>query len=330
MKKILLLLLITFTGAFAQGDVVKFKAVIKNPNSDSLVIRAQTFKKVIKADAKGVFNDSFSVTPGIYQLFDGAEYATLYLKNGYDLHMTMDAVMFDESIAFKGKGAAENNYLAKKALNDEAFGIELNEAMNLDGAGFEKMIADRNNKVAKALEDKSLDENFRAMQLKLLDGEKKQLQMMATQAVAASNMKGKASPGFTYENHKGGTTSLADLKGKYVYLDIWATWCGPCIQEIPHLQAIEKKYHDKKIEFVSISVDEEKDHEKWKKFVSNRGLGGIQLYADKDWSSDFIKAYNIIAIPRFILIGPDGNVIDADAARPSNPVLQEQLNKLLK
>merc|ERR1711916_38022 len=66
-------------------------------------------------------------------------------------------------------------------------------------------------------------------------------------------MKGMPSPKFVnYENNAGGKTSLDDLQGKYVYIDVWATWCGPCIQEIPSLKKIEKQYHNKNIEFVSI------------------------------------------------------------------------------
>jgi thiol-disulfide isomerase/thioredoxin len=69
-------------------------------------------------------------------------------------------------------------------------------------------------------------------------------------------LKGTPSPEFNFENHKGGTTKLSDIKGKYVYIDIWATWCAPCRQEIPYLQKIEKKYEDKRIAFVSISIDQ--------------------------------------------------------------------------
>lgn len=64
--------------------------------------------------------------------------------------------------------------------------------------------------------------------------------------------------------------------------------------------------------------------------VVSKELGGIQLFADKNWTSDFIKAYGINAIPRFILIGPDGKVIKADAPRPSSSLLVELLDSLVK
>ena len=140
--------------------------------------------------------------------------------------------------------------------------------------------------------------------------------------------KGNPSPKFIdYKNHAGGKVSLDDLKGKYVYIDVWATWCGPCIKQIPHLQKIEKQYHDKNIEFVSISIDKQSDYEKWETMVKEQNLGGIQLFADKNWNSAFVQAYNIQGIPKFILIDTAGNIVEANAPRPSSPKLIELFNE---
>jgi thiol-disulfide isomerase/thioredoxin len=142
-------------------------------------------------------------------------------------------------------------------------------------------------------------------------------------------VKGNPSPQFTdYENHKGGTVSLSDLRGKYVYIDVWATWCGPCIREIPSLKEVEKNFHNKNIAFVSTSIDVAKDYEAWKAMVNELSLGGVQLFADNDWKSQFVTDYAIEGIPRFILVDPDGNIVSADAPRPSNPKLVELLNQL--
>ncbi|HUH25919.1 MAG TPA: TlpA disulfide reductase family protein [Flavobacterium sp.] len=143
-----------------------------------------------------------------------------------------------------------------------------------------------------------------------------------------SLVKGKPSPKFNYENHKGNTTSLDDLKGKFVYIDVWATWCGPCIGEIPFMKEVEKKYHGKNIEFVSISIDEKKDYEKWKKFVTDKQMGGIQLYADNAWQSPFVQDYAIDGIPRFILIDPNGMIVSGDAPRPSDEKLIKLFTEL--
>ncbi|MCK0131636.1 TlpA family protein disulfide reductase [Flavobacteriaceae bacterium F08102] len=136
-------------------------------------------------------------------------------------------------------------------------------------------------------------------------------------------------PHFSYQDVNGKTVSLTDLRGKYVYIDVWATWCGPCKAEIPFLKKVEKKFHGKDIHFVSLSVDKMKDKQKWSTYVKENNLKGVQVMADKDFSSDFVKKFNINAIPRFILIDPKGRIVDHDAKRPSNPALTTQLESLL-
>ncbi|NND77701.1 MAG: TlpA family protein disulfide reductase [Flavobacteriales bacterium] len=134
--------------------------------------------------------------------------------------------------------------------------------------------------------------------------------------------KGMPSPTFTYEDANGKMVSLEDLRGKLVYVDVWATWCGPCKREIPYLKEIEDKYHNEPIEFVSVSIDKQVDKGKWLSMVSEKELGGVQVIADKDWSSSFVKGYSITGIPRFLFIDKDGNIINADAPRPSDPKLE--------
>ncbi|CAL2055888.1 TlpA disulfide reductase family protein [Tenacibaculum sp. 190524A05c] len=133
--------------------------------------------------------------------------------------------------------------------------------------------------------------------------------------------KGQPSPKFTdLENYEGGKTSLDDLvgKGKYIYIDIWATWCGFCKKEIPLLKRLEQQYHDKNIEFVSISVDKSSLKEKWKQTIVDREMTGVQLFAGKSEDElDFTKDYLIKGLPRFILIDPDGKIVSANAPRPS-------------
>jgi len=142
-------------------------------------------------------------------------------------------------------------------------------------------------------------------------------------------VKGAPSPKFVdYENNAGGTTSLDDLKGKYTYIDIWATWCGPCIREIPSLKKVEKSYHGKNIQFLSISIDAKKDHQKWKDMIKDKKLGGIQLYADNLWDSKFVADYYVKGIPKFILLDPKGNIVTANAPRPSDTKLIDLFNEL--
>ena len=335
MKKAFFLFFVAIFSGFAQNttNTVSLNVKIANRFSDTITISSgRTFKQKVGINKKGEFQTTFEASKdgGLYRLNDGNEGTTMFLKNGYDLTLTLDTKDFDETIVYKGKGANENNYLAKKALSDEKFEMDLEALFDADEATFKEALAKKKANDISMIDGKGFDETLVKMLRPSFDQEEKFLLDYYNQKVAAKKMEGIASPSFDYENHKGGKTKLEDLRGKYVYIDVWATWCGPCIAEIPHLKKVEEKYHGKNIEFVSISVDTEKDYEKWKKMVVSKELGGIQLFADKNWTSDFIKAYGINAIPRFILIGPDGKVIKADAARPSSASLTELLDSLVK
>jgi thiol-disulfide isomerase/thioredoxin len=264
----------------------------------------------------------------MYSLYDGAEYAELYLESGYDLYMKMDASKFDETITFSGVGADENNFLAKKTIKESTF--DWDEILGMNETDFNKAITTKSAASLKEIENSKLDTDFIALQKGVIEGEEKGIKQYFAEKQAKAKFNNTVAPAFEYENHAGGKAKLADFKGKYVYIDVWATWCGPCRAEIPSLKMVEEKYHGKNIAFLSISVDTDKDHEKWKTFVTEKQLGGVQLFADKNWNSDFIKHFEINSIPRFLLIDPSGKVVNADADRPSNPKLQKTLDALLK
>lgn len=310
-------------------DTMTLEVAIANRNGDVVYLR-EGRKNVLemKADDKGVFKVTFPIKEGMYQFFDGNEYAQLFLKPGFNLNMTSDAAKFDETLQFTGNGSKENNFLAEQSLIDQK--IDFEAILALDETNFDKAIEQKRATDIERLDKAALDANFGNLFKNTLNANLMGLKQYHTQIMANKRLNNTVAPNFVYENHKGGKTSLESLKGKYVYIDVWATWCGPCRAEIPSLKELEKNFHGKNIEFVSISVDVEKDYEKWKTFVTEKALGGTQLYADKNWNSDFIKAFGIDSIPRFILIDPKGVVIDADAARPSNPKLKTQLDNLVK
>lgn len=307
---------------------VKFTAKIENRNSDTLIIHGRNnFKQVIPINNKKLFEASFDAPKGFYMFSDGMESSNLYIKPDSEINLTMDAKQFDETIVYKGKGINESNFLAQQALKDEKF---QNEAFSQEAAAFAASLDNKLKTDTQLLEKGDFDPEFKAALKGSFEGFHQYAAQEYERTAAANKMKGKPSPQFDYENFKGGKTKLSDLNGKYVYIDLWATWCAPCRAEIPFLQKIEEKYHGKNIEFVSISIDKLKDNAKWKKFVTDKNLGGIQLFADKDWESEFVVNYGVTGIPRFILIDPKGNVLNSNAERPSSPELQKQLDVLLK
>lgn len=136
--------------------------------------------------------------------------------------------------------------------------------------------------------------------------------------------KGQPSPEFKYLDINGKEVGLKDLAGKYVYIDVWATWCGPCRGELPHLKELEHQFKGKNIAFVSISCDQDKAA--WEKMVKEEKLEGIQLHFGNDQT--FMNNYMIRGIPRFILLDREGKILAAEMTRPSNPKTVETFNAL--
>lgn len=315
----------------AAKDYVTLSGTITNQNSDSLMVLTRGYSKKIKVNSDGSFSDTLKVVTGSYSLYDGTEQTSIYLKNGFDLVVTIDTKQFDETVAYAGNGAEANNYLAATALLQETV-FEDDEMFKLEKSMFDTKMEEVNSSFKKLLkETKNLDTSFVSQQTKQIDGLIKYIvgSYEDKQYLLTVLARGEISPKFVaYENFKGGATSLEDLKGKYVYIDVWATWCGPCKAEIPFLKEVEKAYHGKNIEFVSISIDEAKAHDAWKQMIEEKEMGGIQLFADKDWKSEFVQAYKINGIPRFILIDPQGNIISPDAPRPSSNDLKVLFDEL--
>ncbi len=119
--------------------------------------------------------------------------------------------------------------------------------------------------------------------------------------------------------------NLANLKGKLIYIDIWATWCGPCLEEMPAYEKLKETYkNDPAISFVSLSIDDDKDA--WQKNMSKRNAQGLQWIIDRAK----LQPYNIIGIPRTILIDKDFHIVEMNGPLPSSKTLMNTLNGLLK
>ena len=136
---------------------------------------------------------------------------------------------------------------------------------------------------------------------------------------------GKTSYNFTLPDTTGRIFSLRELKGKVVFVDIWASWCGPCKKEFPFLKELEEEYHDnKELVFVGISIDRLEDKQKWLQAIRKEKLAGVQLLDDAGQS--FAHKYGVSSIPRFMLIDKEGKWIEVRCPRPS---AKEELKRYL-
>lgn len=156
---------------------------------------------------------------------------------------------------------------------------------------------------------------------------KKYLQELKTELEVLKKVEvGNHAPNFTYKNLEGSSVSLSDFKGKVVYIDVWASWCGPCKREIPASIELEKELHDKDVVFLAVSID--KSEESWRKIINDKKLKGVHLLADNEFESQIVKLYNITGVPHYMLIDKNGKISDNNAKRPSMGV-KEDILKLL-
>lgn len=331
-----LVLILAFTACENEAkfkNYATFSGNVENITSDMdsvLVFIPNGYRKTIVLNADGTFEDTLNITDGKYRFKIGDEYGNIYLKNNESLHLETDYKDFDQALKFSGQGdivektQAETdklhlilNYIKESnaKLPEEEFELKMDE--------FRESYAALKNKY-NALDatfwkdsDESIEKNIESFS-----------KYRANKAAIIEKYTGVASPSFAMENIEGEIVSLEDFEGKYIYLDVWATWCGPCKREIPALKRIEEHYQDTDLVVISMSIDEVQDKGKWEKFVKEENLQGVQIFAENAWNSEFIKALEIRSIPRFILIGPDGIIVSPDAPRPSDPELIEILNNL--
>lgn len=138
---------------------------------------------------------------------------------------------------------------------------------------------------------------------------------------------GNPAPDFTCLDQNGNKVSLSDFKGKVVYMDIWATWCGPCRSEIPSTQKLVEDFEGEDVVFLCVSVDEDLDA--WKKLIKDKNMKGVHVNSSGNFNSAVAKLYNSKGIPHYILIDQAGNIVDINAKRPSGGIIDD-LDALLK
>jgi len=145
------------------------------------------------------------------------------------------------------------------------------------------------------------------------------------------------------ENHEdvmmtdleGKPVSFSDFKGKVVYVDFWASWCGPCRSQFPHAAKLKEqlemelnKKEKEKIVFLYISIDD--TDVKWKAAVEKMQIKGFQAHSPGGWNSKVVKQFGISGIPRYMLINKKGEFVEQNAPRPSDPAIMQMLMEMIR
>jgi thiol-disulfide isomerase/thioredoxin len=131
-------------------------------------------------------------------------------------------------------------------------------------------------------------------------------------------------PEIKFKAIDGNEVDISKMQGKVVLIDFWATWCGPCMMELPNVLDVYRKYHSKGFEIIGISFD--RDIESFKKVIKERGMSWPQYFDGKIWDNDFGVYFGIQGIPTMWLVDKDGKVVDTE---PGGPQLGNKVKKLL-
>ena len=145
--------------------------------------------------------------------------------------------------------------------------------------------------------------------------------------------KGKPAPDIEFTDKEGKIHHLSEYKGKVLFVDIWGTWCAPCIAEFPHLRAIQEHFKDNPdVMIMSLSCDIERKPERWLPFLQQRGdeITWHQFMLTKEGNKVISDVYYIFGIPHFMLIDKEGNFVSYDGPHPSLADPIKEIEKVLQ
>jgi thiol-disulfide isomerase/thioredoxin len=311
-------------------------AEITNKTSlDSIVIYDKENSWKIKSSLKfkngniefdtlnGIENKIYSV----YIFINGKqnELGKIEMSPNHTFSFQLDERMPHTSIRYSGHHANINNFMAFISKQQFQLSQTLDDTITQDS--LELLI---NEKKALIIEQSSkfkVTESVLNSNLLDYDNFCKTLLQKNQKYQYKNSLSGLVGNQFTFKDKNGKNVSLDNFLGKYIYIDVWATWCKPCREEFPFLDSLKKHFKDENaLQIISVSVD--KDFPKWSKFVTENNMNGFQLHAASN--SDFVKFYDIGALPRYILIDKNGNVMNPSEMRPSEPSLIKKIEDTIK
>jgi peroxiredoxin len=332
----------------AEGRKIYLYADNDNKPKDSVVIK----------DGKFSFTADASQAPAVNALIlDGVGNPLLFVTGKEKAAYVLDAADFPVATTVKGSAddKAMQDYqktfapLIKRAkdLNAEAAGIASDDeaakkAFRDKAALFSDEVASAGKKVIQAhpkeiasiwvlmneLRNRLSPEEFEQLYTSL-DKEVKETKYGKVAAKYLHDAKGPAETAeaqdFEQDDVNGNKVKLSSFRGKYVLVDFWASWCGPCRQENPNVVKAYNKFKDKNFTVLGVSLDSNKD--RWLAAIKQDNLAWTQISDLKGWGNEAAQLYNINAIPANLLIDPQGRIVGKNLR---GAALEAKLDQILK
>lgn len=291
--------------AKAQIDYDYAMALLEHPSQYARAKGLQTFN--IPQDYYSFFNtfpvnNNFAIFTPIYHQF-----VDMFVSEFFAQQVINATPNYDMQGYY-----ADRYEFAKKFLQGEALNFALTKSV-VDGAtrGSVEKVLDKYEDFKKT--------NTRNEYLQVFELLRKQFTPISA---------GQVAPDFTAYDLNGQPIKLSSLKGKVVYIDFWATWCGPCRQQFPAERELHKKFEgNKDVVFLLVSTDSKP--EPWKAFLDKEKLPGTNVWAGDQYAA-VANTYNITGIPRFMLIDKQGKIFSSNARRPADTRIEADIRALLQ
>lgn len=257
-------------------------------NEDSTTV--DVLNILAEGDEQKAYEEGTELTMITAMMSLGRMLALSNILNGKDTTMTLDSAMVAFDQMDKNMATVIHNYV-DSAKNNYGVAFFIKDYM-IPNTPFDSVQAAYN-----SLTDR-VKQSAPGLTLK-----------EAVDALASVSIGGTA-PDITLMTPDSTELSLSSLRGHYVLLDFWASWCGPCLREVPNVKAIYDKYHDKGFEIYGVSLDETPGP--WKAAIKKNEMNWHHVSSLKGWDCPTAKRYNVTGIPRMYIINPEGKIIAMD------------------
>ena len=297
---------------------------------DSLIIydkeESWEIKSTLRLNESNRVLDTMSILENkLYQIYsftdsNQGELGELIISPNSKITLTINENKPFESLNYTGSFGLSNNFLAYSKNHQN----QLSEMVRngIEQAELEILIHEKEDLITEKGASRNIVDSLNTYVIENFNQFSDILKQKNTKYLYKESLIDSLGNDFTFKDINNKDIALTEFKGKYVYIDVWATWCKPCKVEYVFLKELEEHFsNNDELQIISISIDRE--HDKWEKYILSKSIEGIQLYSDSN--SDFVKFYDIGALPRFIFLDKKGRVISPDEIRPSNPKTLEKL-----